>query len=223
MSSIKITKFQIKHLKEGGLLAAKAFFNDPGFNYYFEGIENEKKLEMMTDFWERYLWRSVYYNENSYLAIDEENNNKIAGIMCPTYPTDPTLNLLSDLRAGLIKMPFKFGLKPAYRILKADNVIKDLEKLEAWEKLKLKKETTVILEQLAVDPDYQGKGVGTMLMKYLVDDMKEKRFESFLVTLNPKNVAFYGKSGYKLIAKKFVEPEIGENSPYVYLLGLVTE
>ncbi|KAL9643699.1 hypothetical protein ABK040_016147 [Willaertia magna] len=224
-NSIKIIKFEAQHLKECGLLAAKAFFNDPGFNYMFEKYsnKNEKKLEMMTYFWERYLWRSVHYNEQSFIAIDESNNSKIIGLACPSYPTDPTPNLWSDLRAGLLMFPVKIGLKTTNKILKTDNVITALEKKEAWGKLGLKKETTVKVEQVAVHPEYQGKGIGSMLMKHLVNDIKEKGWDSFLVTQNPNNIPFYGKSGYSLVAETLVEPEIGEKSPPVYLLALKKE
>ncbi|KAL9643708.1 hypothetical protein ABK040_016155 [Willaertia magna] len=215
---IKIVKFETKHLKECGLLAAKAFCNDPGFLYMFEqhSHNKEKQLETMTYFWERYLWRSVYYNKNSYIAID---NDKIIGLACPSYPTDPLSNYWMDINACGLMFPFKVGLQTTYRILKTDSVITKLEKKEAWGKMEFKKETTVKVEQIAVHPDYQGKGIGSKLVNFLVNDFKEKQLDSFLVTQNPNNIEFYGKYGFKVIAETLVVPEIGEKSPPVYLLA----
>ncbi|KAL9653658.1 hypothetical protein ABK040_009135 [Willaertia magna] len=222
LNNIKIVKFEARHLKECGVLAAKAFFNDPGFIYIFEVFEQneDKKLKKLTYFWQRYLWRSVYYNKNSYIAIDEDNNNKIVGLVCPIYPTDPTPNLWSDLRAGIALFPLKLGMKTTKRILRTEHVITDLENKEVWGRLAAKKGTSVKVEQVAVHPEYQGKGIGSRLMKHLVKDIKDNGFDSFLVTQNPNNIPFYYNAGYDLIAKTFVEPKIGEKSPYVYLLAL---
>ncbi|KAL9643713.1 hypothetical protein ABK040_016160 [Willaertia magna] len=84
--------------------------------------------------------------------------------------------------------------------------------------MEFKKETTVKVEQIAVHPDYQGKGIGSKLVNFLVNNFKEKQLNSFLVTQNPNNIEFYGKSGFKVIVETLVVPEIREKSPPVYLL-----
>jgi len=49
-------------------------------------------------------------------------------------------------------------------------------------------------------PEYQGKGIGTFLVKKAIDRIKKKR-EARFVLLATKKPRFYNKFGFKVISK----------------------
>ena len=62
------------------------------------------------------------------------------------------------------------------------------------------------LQTLGVDPQYQGKGYGTILVKYMLDKIDKNPLPVFLETSNQRNVRFYEKLGFKVM-KEYLVPE----------------
>ncbi|KAL9653115.1 hypothetical protein ABK040_006333 [Willaertia magna] len=218
--NIKIVQFEEKHITEGAKLACRAFIDDPGFNYIFQAYENDKtgKEEIFTWFWERYLWLSVAFNEHTFIAIDKDKEDKIVGMICPLYPTDPKPTLWTNLRAGIALFPFKAGYQAFTRSQHSIKVIGELQNKFIWNEWK--ENETAKIEHVAVDPDYQGKGIGSKIVNYTIDKIKEKKcnWNIFLGTQKDRNVTFYRKLGFEVVAQALIEPELKEKSPPVYLL-----
>jgi GNAT superfamily N-acetyltransferase len=63
------------------------------------------------------------------------------------------------------------------------------------------------LEILAVDPGYQGKGIGRQLLDYLHQHHVDKNTISgiYLVTGDEKNVKIYERFGYEVVDKRHVK------------------
>lgn len=55
------------------------------------------------------------------------------------------------------------------------------------------------LEILAVDPDFQGKGIGSAMMAALDEYSESVRRPIYLYTANAENVAYYEKLGYRMM------------------------
>jgi ribosomal protein S18 acetylase RimI-like enzyme len=73
----------------------------------------------------------------------------------------------------------------------------------------------MLIENVAVDPDYQGRGLGQKLMRFAEHQAVEVGLgEVWLYTneLMTENIAFYGWLGYKE-----VERRSGENYRRVYM------
>ena len=68
-------------------------------------------------------------------------------------------------------------------------------------------EKTYIVSPVFVDVNHQGKGVGTALLKKAVEDMAQKGFKVGLDTMEPTNVPYYEKLGFKLIDTQFSEKD----------------
>lgn len=68
---------------------------------------------------------------------------------------------------------------------------------------------------ISVHPDYRRKGIGTSIMKKLIDKVKDKGYASiglFAWKENPDNISFYEKFGFEKASggmelKKFMAPE----------------
>lgn len=61
---------------------------------------------------------------------------------------------------------------------------------------------------VGVDPDFQGKGYSSKLIKPMLERMAKEGQACFLETHNEKNVNIYGRMGFKLIDKSAI-PDTG--------------
>lgn len=53
------------------------------------------------------------------------------------------------------------------------------------------------VEDVAVDPQFQGQGVGQALIQHLVDVCRKERCYKLILDCNPKLVPWYGKLGFR--------------------------
>jgi GNAT superfamily N-acetyltransferase len=60
------------------------------------------------------------------------------------------------------------------------------------------------LEYVGVDPQYQGKGYGTGVIKYLSAQADTHGVGCYLENANPSNVPFYQRFGFQVVAEKRV-------------------
>jgi GNAT superfamily N-acetyltransferase len=60
------------------------------------------------------------------------------------------------------------------------------------------------LEYIGVEPDYQGKGVGSVLLKYLCDKADDEGVGCYLENANPINTGYYLRFGFQIINEKDV-------------------
>lgn len=61
------------------------------------------------------------------------------------------------------------------------------------------------LQSLGVDPEYQGKGYGTLLMKYMLEKVDKNPLPVFLETSTEKNANFYNKLGFDVMEEAIAE------------------
>lgn len=57
------------------------------------------------------------------------------------------------------------------------------------------------LEYLAVNPEQQGKGYGSVLLRHLTDRADEMGVGCYLENANPRNVIFYQRAGFTEITE----------------------
>jgi ribosomal protein S18 acetylase RimI-like enzyme len=55
------------------------------------------------------------------------------------------------------------------------------------------------IRYMAVDENWQGKGLGKMVLNYLEEKVKEKGAESIVLNARENAVRFYERNGYKII------------------------
>ena len=68
---------------------------------------------------------------------------------------------------------------------------------------------TCLIGRLIVDPDYQGKGIGTMLMGKIETFFScAERFELFTGTKSINNIRLYQKLGYKEFREEDMSPGV---------------
>ncbi|MGM4954345.1 GNAT family N-acetyltransferase [Bradyrhizobium barranii] len=57
------------------------------------------------------------------------------------------------------------------------------------------------LPLIAVDPNWVGQGLGTLLMKYALQRCDEQGIAAYLESSNPENIPFYQRHGFKPIGE----------------------
>jgi ribosomal protein S18 acetylase RimI-like enzyme len=55
-----------------------------------------------------------------------------------------------------------------------------------------------------VTPDFQGKGIGSQMMKFYCDIIDRDRMEAYHETDRPENVRFYQRFGFKVVGEEII-------------------
>lgn len=64
------------------------------------------------------------------------------------------------------------------------------------------KEAHYYLEYLGVEPEQQGKAVGSAILQHLVDTADEEHVGCYLENANPRNIPFYQRFGFQIVSEK---------------------
>lgn len=72
---------------------------------------------------------------------------------------------------------------------------------------------TIHIGKLMVHPGFQGRGIGTSLLKHIENEHKGLRKELFTSDKSIRNIKLYERNGYK----RFKEEAVSENLRFVYL------
>jgi GNAT superfamily N-acetyltransferase len=78
-----------------------------------------------------------------------------------------------------------------------ENLFAILEALEEYHP----KEKCWYLPLIAVDPAYQGKGIGSQLMKRAIEAVDKDRLPAYLESSNPKNMTLYMRYGFETMGQ----------------------
>lgn len=167
-----------KELKYYARMAAEAYVNDPVHSY---ATKNEKMRK-------RYVYhfmmeRLSTSNREDIIYQDEEKRG-----ICVWREAHNEYDI------------FDFLMCPNYFFL-ALYLPNTIKTLMAYGHLDVKvfPENTYIISPVFVDPEHQGKGIATDLIKKGIADLVPQGYKLGLEAQNPENVKFYEKLGFKVI------------------------
>lgn len=75
------------------------------------------------------------------------------------------------------------------------------------------KDGTLYIGKLIVQPDKQGKGIGTALLSEIERVCPHKRYELFTSSMSVRNIKLYERTGYRI----FREQQVSDNLKLIYL------
>ncbi len=167
---------------------SKAFFADP---YYACIMPNEQKRLSQLQWWMRIMLNYGFKNGRIYTA------HAYKGVVIWLGPDKPTLNNFKLAVSGLIFCPLKIGIKNCIRML--DISVK-------WEKIhQNQNKRHYYLLIIGVDPELQGKGIGSLLVKDILSKADCEKLDCHLETMTAKNVMFYERHGFKAIHNQSIK------------------
>jgi len=174
-------------------LLSRAFYNDP---FYIWIMPNDKKRMEHLEWWMRILLKYTLIHGDIYYMEDRKAVAMWLG------PDKPMVNDFKIFSMGLVLYPFKIGFK---------NFMRALDISGQWDKEHKKmNKRHYYLMVIAVEPEFQGKGIGSRLMSVGMKRADDEGLECFLETVTTEDVKFYKKHDFNIILNK----GFGENDQY---------
>ena len=181
MDIIKLDPIQ---KKKASAVVAKAFFDYPMFTFYFP--DPGKRARVLPWYLGNALNCALRYGE--VLTTPE-----ISGVIFTLPPGHTRISLSEYIRNGYLLSPLKLGLHDYVRSQKCEKIVGDTH-----EKI-MNHRPHYYLWGLAVDPRQKRKGIGTALLKPLIEKANAENMPIYLETHDEKNVAYYQRTGFSLV------------------------
>ena len=191
----KISKITDELLEESIDVLCDSIQDDPNKVYYFpEKAEREKNTKWII----RKMMTALQRFHHNYVVIQ---NSKVVAVSC-WIPPKEKLNLYLLIKTGLCILPFKFGVKVFKKIISSfnisdSNINKFVPVKSYWQ-----------LFYLGVAPEHQGKGLGSAIIKPILDQAKENGETIILENFTVENTKFYEKNGFRVVTKMELEEGI---------------
>jgi len=175
MESVKIQQLQEAELRQAAMVLGRAFSTQPNNLAIF----GEKNIEQQS--------RSLFWlmlKRFPGIVYGARKDDQIVGVMrmveWPRCQMKP-LQVLRHL--------------PSLLIISRGGALRGLRLRQVWARHDPKKPHWHI-DPLGVDPELQGKGVGSQLMTFFCERVDAEHKAAYLETDRPANVPFYQRFGY---------------------------
>lgn len=185
----KIIHLKKKYVKTAGVVLGRAFYDDPITLYIFPNDQERKKVL-------KHVFRTIVCIGITHGVVHATSPN-LEGIAiwipCKRFKEKTSW----FLRCGGLTLGIRIGLKTAKR----SNPIRNfLEEVQA----EIISDKHWYLNELGVDPTFQGKGYGSSLLRHMLNKIDEQGLPVYLETSLEKNVKYYEKFGFKLIKEALI-------------------
>jgi ribosomal protein S18 acetylase RimI-like enzyme len=164
---------------------ARAFFNYDLMRYAAD--DDRRRGPGVTTLYGAILWDCLRHGEVSVTA-------DVVGAACWLPPEVPMSTFFRQVRAGMLALPLRFGIRGFRRLLAYDAVAQRLHHQYApmphW-----------YLAAIGVEPQHQGKGVGGALMQPILQRADAAGLHCYLETQKESNVRLYEKHGFAVSEK----------------------
>ena len=183
--AIEIVPLDRTHMSRARTLMAEAFLEEPGAVATIRKGP-EKRLPILKAHFGAEAGAALPQGLSRCALLDE----KVAGIMIVTAPGGKTVSTLDMARLALQAL-FSGNLGMLWRGIKSsfeDNRHRP-------------KEPNYYLEVIAVDPKFQGRGVGGAMLSHLIDTADAEGLPIYVSTTDPKTMPLYRKYGFHTISE----------------------
>jgi len=177
-------RLQKRDVPQAAEVLAKSFSDYPMFQYILGDRFSADSAKIFLRFLIKY---SVLYGE-AYAPSRE-----MEGVLLFTEYNENSFSLLRSLRAGALSL-MRFGSAVAKRFSEFDGMSTRIHKACV-------PEPHIYLIMIGVDPDKQGQGVGSGLIRPLLNLAQAKGYPVYLETHGDNNVAIYRNLGFSVVSE----------------------
>jgi len=182
---MEIVKLDPVYIQKASTVLSAAFFNYPMFVFYFP--DPKRRARYLPWYFRNILNCAMRYGE-AYTTPE------ISGVIFTLPPGHTKFTLWEYIQNGFLLTPFFLGFRNFKQSM-------DCESFVAYTQERLMKNRPhYYLWGLAVDPRQQVKGIGAALMLPVLTQVDAQKVPVYLETHDEKNVPYYQKYGFDLIA-----------------------
>jgi len=160
----------------------RAFASDPMFTWIFP--DPHRRSSSLRLFNRVPVQYGVRYGH-----VTESNDGMAVAIW---IPPGRAITVGGMVRCGMLAVPFAVGLRPFARFMGANDVMGKFHK-------KYVPEPHWYLLMVGVDPDLQGRGLGSALVKEGLKRADAANCPCYLETSEERNLAFYERHGFVVV------------------------
>ena len=176
-----LIELELEHLNSAGLMLSEAFYQDPMCRYLYPDDRRRRNAVLHTF---KFMIRlGLKYGHG--ISID----NDIMGLLVWFESPADCSNILKQFRCGAVRLLFQLGPKQLLNTLHYDQVSQILKKKHTTDK-------DYLLYILAINPQYQGQGFASLLMRKFLASIDRSR-RVYLETSNPLNIPIYEHFGFR--------------------------
>jgi ribosomal protein S18 acetylase RimI-like enzyme len=189
----------LDQVRDAGEVLARAFHDEPGWSWILPC--ESRRVRVMPWFMEAWAKYCRKYGE----AYTTTGKVEGAALWIPPgkYPQSVVRMMLS----GLMLVPLKFGWTAFGRVMASLSCYERLHKRDVpprhW-----------YLPTLGVDPPRQGQGIGSALLRPVLEMADTEGLFCYLETETEKNVLFYRRQGFEIAA----EDDLPNGGPHFWTM-----
>lgn len=142
------------------------------------------------------------------ISAEKEDLQKILDLQYLSYQSEARLLNNTDippLKQTLSEILAEYEKGIILKLLDGDNIIGSVRAYT--------ENGTLYIGKLFIHPDFQGKGLGTRLLREIERICPHKRCELFTSSQSLRNLSLYQRVGYRI----FKEKNISDNLKFIYL------
>ena len=208
----------VNKIDEAAKLMADAFSNSPGYTFIFQH-DAEYRRKALEWLFQRNLILIQRRCPSSFRGVLDESDKLIACFLW-THSSHANISTWDMIKAGMWQIPFRFGTSTLSRLLYAmehmdqgeldcfqdcvsegkddSNLKSDVSTKSSSSLHSTNPKPFVRLERMAVHTDYQGKGLGSKVLRSVISETK---IPMRLETQEQRNVRFYERVGYRVVGE----------------------
>ena len=177
------------------MVLERAFSPDPLFRWAFpNSITRPAALQ-------RFMRVPVEYG----LPYGRVTASHDARAVCVWLPPGPGITIPRMIRSGMLAVPLRTGFGPFARFMAANDTMDKIHKARA-------PEPHWYLVVVGVDPELQGQGFGSAIVREGLALADRESMRSYLETSERRNLAFYERLGFRVLE----EAMLGNGGPQAW-------
>ena len=184
----KVLHFPIDKLKTAGNILSKAFDQDPLFNLIIP--DKFQRLKTLNHYFQHVIKYGLHYGE-------VYTSSNLEGVIVWLPPKNSSHIRWKAIKTGALVLPLKVKWK--YLALQnkfhkfSENLHKKLVPYPHW-----------YLSLIGVGPNYQGKGLGQLLLSTTIKKIARECKPIYLETYKEKNVKIFRHFGFHILRKVII-------------------
>lgn len=175
-------------IPEVALVYTLAFYDNPCYDSLFPEYSDDLKYKAFIWYFTKRVSIAKELNWIM-LKIQDKQTKQILGCCC-AYSPEQDATTWDFVRHGILLWPYYWGFASFQALL---HLMDQVKHVPGWE-----------LSMMAIHPNFQGKGIGSVLVQQVLLQIKEKKRlnEEIVITFSTQkeiNVRFYEKVGFQLV------------------------